>query len=368
MFFISIKPNIQLLKKTVSVICWLLLMPPGLLLVFRLLAALPGTEASSVLRAISYFPPVWAFFISLLISLGCILANHSRLGLGLSIVGISIFAADGDHRLAEKIFQFEPIYAQQEKAEHHELTVLALNAQCYQHGVRKVAQYIGKSKAHVVLLSENCSSTKKQLIRVLDSSWQFLGHKQKTAILSRLPVVDFQVVELPTREISLTRHNQPADFHSISPTKNRTFLHARLEFNDRAVHFVSLRFIAGRAPSHHPLDKMIWGLQLFDWQEEELDYVDNYLENLKGPIILGGDLNAPPGSYPIKQLSKRLHDSRLATHTLGGFTFRNTTLPTLRLDYLFHSSHFRPLQVEIPQIRLSDHFPMIGRFAMKTAH
>jgi endonuclease/exonuclease/phosphatase (EEP) superfamily protein YafD len=243
-----------------------------------------------------------------------------------------------------------------------DLSVLALNTQCYQQGVDRIGAFIHASNSDVVLLSENHTSKEKTLKDVLPNHWQLHGTENETAIATRLPVVSFQLVELPTKEISLTKHNQ---VEALKKGVSRKFAHAVILYQNQPIHVISLRFIAGRGPSYEPWDQLTWGIHLLKEQQAELKFVMRYLSNLRGPVIFGGDLNAPPGSFPIKRLSENFQDSRFTSHTFGGFTFRNTVLPTLRLDYIYHSKEFVTKSLDIMKVKVSDHYPVIGEFYLK---
>ncbi|MEX2381731.1 MAG: endonuclease/exonuclease/phosphatase family protein, partial [Opitutales bacterium] len=81
------------------------------------------------------------------------------------------------------------------------------------------------------------------------------------------------------------------------------------------------------------------------------------------PLIICGDMNAGPSSFPHLCLSRRFFDVQalLESHTpMNTFFARN---PMLRLDHVFVSSHFQVLSVDVARTDLtrvaSDHLPLL---------
>ncbi|MEP4076460.1 endonuclease/exonuclease/phosphatase family protein [Haloferula sp.] len=72
------------------------------------------------------------------------------------------------------------------------------------------------------------------------------------------------------------------------------------------------------------------------------------------PVILGGDLNAPP-TDPIKQLLERDFDDTFHSAGTGwGDTFQRR-IPILRLDQIHATRHFTPVRCRAVTTRHSDH-------------
>jgi len=88
------------------------------------------------------------------------------------------------------------------------------------------------------------------------------------------------------------------------------------------------------------------------------------------PIVFCGDLNAGDNSPVHKLLSSRLQDAgQIRPHMAPEPTFYSS-LPLLRLDHIFHSHHFTPVQVEVArdwECRLaSDHLPVLATLALRS--
>ena len=88
--------------------------------------------------------------------------------------------------------------------------------------------------------------------------------------------------------------------------------------------------------------------------------------NLREPVLVMGDFNAPPDSEPIAVLASALQDCYAIDNPgchLGTFHGFGKTTPTARIDYLFASSDFLTVESRILEDisappYLSDHYPV----------
>lgn len=99
----------------------------------------------------------------------------------------------------------------------------------------------------------------------------------------------------------------------------------------------------------------------------EKGWVKKALEE-NGPVILCGDFNAGEGSPVYKTISRHLLD--IQKYRANGRPPKSTFaswLPFRRIDHVFVSSHFRPVQVHIPKDyetrMVSDHLPVFAQVA-----
>ncbi|MDE0776217.1 MAG: endonuclease/exonuclease/phosphatase family protein, partial [Nocardioides sp.] len=82
------------------------------------------------------------------------------------------------------------------------------------------------------------------------------------------------------------------------------------------------------------------------------------------PRVLGGDMNAPPGSAPMNALTTRWSDTWLAAGSGGGRT-APAGAPRARIDYLLHAGEgLTPLAADVLPIRLSDHRAVRAAYAL----
>jgi endonuclease/exonuclease/phosphatase (EEP) superfamily protein YafD len=242
------------------------------------------------------------------------------------------------------------------------LSVVALNLRYYSFGFDEIVAAINDMKADIYLLSENrikqeqITAIKKKIAPMVFH----MGQQESTAIISRHPVISFKEINFPTRQASLHKRNKLENMH-LNPY--RSFAHAIVDMNGTAVHAISVRFIAGRS-RHKTLSSILeWGFYVLDAQQKEIAFFLDYLKNLKGPVIFGGDLNATPSSVVIKKLTAVSTDLYLFDHIWGGFTFGTsfppmTNIPSARLDYIFSMNRVQPQRSAILDVVISDHYPV----------
>lgn len=94
--------------------------------------------------------------------------------------------------------------------------------------------------------------------------------------------------------------------------------------------------------------------------------LDRFLAKHKGaPVILCGDFNDSPISYPHYEMSKQLTDCfRESGNGLGWTFFRNAI--HVRIDHIFCSSHFVPCACKVDtKVTASDHYPLLCSLKMQ---
>lgn len=76
------------------------------------------------------------------------------------------------------------------------------------------------------------------------------------------------------------------------------------------------------------------------------------------PVILCGDFNDTPTSFAYHAISKKLTDSFIESGKGFGKSYSGK-MPSFRIDYIFHDSHFSGYEFTTHQeINASDHFPI----------
>jgi endonuclease/exonuclease/phosphatase (EEP) superfamily protein YafD len=302
----------------------------------------------------SYLPPGWLFAL-VVPTVTCCLAVRSR-GFALAaVLGFMLLVFPfADFRLRGT----SPGLAS--SAQH--LTVVALNVQYYAHGLENVVSALNRLDADVSLLSENVldpagAAHAKELFA---PRFFRMGRSGETAIVSRYPILAFHEIDLPTRQASLSGPNDLVQ--EASP--KRSFTHAVVDVNGAQVNVLSVRLIAGRAPEGSLLAQIEWGLYLMRAQSAEVDAFIRYATSLKGPVIFGGDMNAPPSASAIARIEEKYGDAYLARHFLGKPTFRVRPTPYLRLDYLFSGHDVPVVASRRIDVEVSDHFPVWAEFAL----
>jgi endonuclease/exonuclease/phosphatase (EEP) superfamily protein YafD len=312
--------------------------------------------ADSKWLALGYLPPIW-FIIFLAIPLLFFgLARQRRLWVPVTGIYLVFLLVFGDFSFKRSGYQYDL-----QDGTAPTVSVIALNVRYYSYGVDRISEFIRSSGADIYLLNENVLNEEQRQIfeKAIYPLHFYLGRPEETAIVSRYPIVAVKEVELPSHQASLHDYNL-IETQPLNP--QRSFIHAVIAVNDRNLHAVSLRFIAGRAKDRSFREILRWGFYLLETQRTELEFFMQYLDRLEGPVIFGGDLNATPSSFVIRTLSKNATDAYLHDHIWGGFTFPTEIMPIARLDYLFCRHEAFPIRsTRLPQI-VSDHYPVLAEF------
>ena len=84
-----------------------------------------------------------------------------------------------------------------------------------------------------------------------------------------------------------------------------------------------------------------------------------FTAQFKEPLLISGDFNSVPSSYTYNVVKENLKDAFLSNGFGLGRTYASLS-PTLRIDYILADKKIKVDQFYCPQIKLSDHFPVIA--------
>ena len=104
--------------------------------------------------------------------------------------------------------------------------------------------------------------------------------------------------------------------------------------------------------------KLVKGMQK---HQKQLDAIKPFISKSRYPVILGTDLNSTPASYEYQYLNDYLYDSFIAVGKGNATTFHGFKFP-IRIDYLFHSKHFKPVEGKVIRKKFSDHYPVSVKY------
>ncbi len=96
----------------------------------------------------------------------------------------------------------------------------------------------------------------------------------------------------------------------------------------------------------------------------QAETLSNHIKHSPHPVILCGDFNDVPVSYTYKTLIKNLKDSFIEAGAGIGNTYIGK-FPSFRIDFIFYSNELECLSFDIHKVKLSDHYPLTGKFSLK---
>lgn len=97
----------------------------------------------------------------------------------------------------------------------------------------------------------------------------------------------------------------------------------------------------------------------FQYRYGQAVSVNQQIEKSPYPVIVCGDFNDVPNSGTYFTITRNLQDAFLKKGKFIGRTFRFIS-PTLRIDYILPSNHFKVKGVKVIRAPYSDHFPVVA--------
>lgn len=186
------------------------------------------------------------------------------------------------------------------------------------------------------------------------------------AIATRLTVIDFEKIELPT-----LCANGAMIAHLLHEGDTIAVISAHLEsFHLKPDEIEEYQDIIAhptgdgtKTRSKNIIKRIMPALGMHGSQADVLlDIARKEIEQ-NHHVIIGGDFNDVPNSYAVATMRSLLTDCFRESGYGVGFTF-NEQMMFFRIDHLFCSPSLRPLRTYIDKsITYSDHYPVITEFA-----
>jgi vancomycin resistance protein VanJ len=96
---------------------------------------------------------------------------------------------------------------------------------------------------------------------------------------------------------------------------------------------------------------------------EQLTALSRATDAVKSPVIIMGDFNTPPRGRLYRRLTSRFQDVFHSAGPVLGYTY-SSTLPVLRIDYIFTSSTVQARRCFVPEVWASDHRPVVAELVL----
>lgn len=167
---------------------------------------------------------------------------------------------------------------------------------------------------------------------VFAKTLDIMGGEYGIGLLSRLPVLESEVVHIPDVERTENYHYE-----------HRCILRCRLLAGEQTFTVLCTHF--GLAPSE---------------QASAVSTALTLLENESIPVLLMGDLNAEPGTPEVQPLFERMQD---ASEGKGLLTFPSDT-PKIKIDHILYTGPWKVLDVYSIDTQNSDHRPLIAEMEL----
>jgi endonuclease/exonuclease/phosphatase family metal-dependent hydrolase len=102
----------------------------------------------------------------------------------------------------------------------------------------------------------------------------------------------------------------------------------------------------------------------FQKRMSQADMVKIEIDKSPYPVVVCGDFNDVPNSYPYEKIGSGLQDAFVMKGSGIGRTFSGIS-PTLRIDNIFVDKRYSVHQFTRIEIKLSDHFPIIADISLR---
>ncbi len=155
-------------------------------------------------------------------------------------------------------------------------------------------------------------------------------------LVAKVPVLNKQSNALLSRENTLNHH-----FHYFKEGVKRLVIEA--EFGSVVILIVHLSI-------------------KFRHRTNQLKYLHHLVKSIRKPVLIGGDFNTLWGS---DELELFLAATDLENANTNNLPSHPSHAPHRQIDFILHSSGLEVTNFSIPDIRLSDHAPLICDFTLK---
>lgn len=140
--------------------------------------------------------------------------------------------------------------------------------------------------------------------------------------------------------------------------------------NRAAVHYnIHLRSFGMEKPwdgDVHPLRPRTWVpflrryRKVYEQRAREIEQIAERIDAETLPVIISGDFNGTPNNWGYRQLVRDRRDAFRRAGTGWGGTY-HAKLPLVRIDYIVVGPEWEVIHAEVPDVRFSDHRPLVAR-------
>lgn len=213
--------------------------------------------------------------------------------------------------------------------------------------VRHAASVIEQVKPDVLTLNEVRCHTSDVPIHQANEMGRLLGYnaifgksidiyggEYGNAFLTRWPVLEHEVVQIPDRT-----SDEDAYF------EHRTVLRSVVEIDGRRITVLGTHF----------------GLAKVE-QESAVETVLALVAEEQNPVVFMGDLNMEPNDPILQLLFGALNDTAQQKDDIKTF---QSDAPTIKIDYIMHSDAIGTVSVRSMDTQCSDHRPLIAELTIE---
>ncbi|KFF22571.1 endonuclease/exonuclease/phosphatase family protein [Chryseobacterium sp. JM1] len=241
-----------------------------------------------------------------------------------------------------------------DKKETADLKVISFNVKAGLLGADAIKEYLNRADADVIMLQESGS---KISVRGMEGS----GENGVLKVFSKHKIVD-------SKELI------KSDFESNNAYASQT----DIEIKGKIYRFINVylepfKFEKGmikmdglKEEDERKMKNIVKRLiPVFKKHQDQVRIIKESIEQSPYPVILAGDFNSVPNSYEYYHLSDGLEDAFVKAGKGSATSFHDYKFP-IRIDYIFTSKTILSVSYTVDRtVKLSDHYPVIGKFSLK---
>ncbi len=234
--------------------------------------------------------------------------------------------------------------------EEQVITMMSFNVLHSNKAYEAIVESIQSADPDIVGFQELTPRSAESIAEQLETDYpyntlQFLEPGQSAGLLSKFPIEDVEWFDLPPLDIAL---------HTIVQVKGK-------ETHIFVVHLSPNNFFDNSATEFVTLVKERYGRRA-----RETMRLKQMIQDLDEPILLMCDCNMTDTSEAYARLDTVLNDSFSEAGWGIGHTFQPPQLgfPVQRIDYVWHSEEFEPVQAYVGQDGGSDHLPIVAKLKL----
>ncbi len=281
---------------------------------------------------------------------------------------------------ASNFFQFR-LQAPKNKFEHRDVKILTYNVHLFNlinwtntpNKMDKVIKFINANDPDIVCLQEFCLTDSPEIkkkikklyanypYRHIEYSMTSKRYNFGIATLSKYPIIKKGSIEF-NNTVNISIYSDIRIGNDTVRLYNSHLQSTRLRDKNLNL-LINQKFHNNNKKMEELKDFNSRLFVAYEKRSKQVQKVAAHREKSKYPVIMAGDYNDPPISYSYRKTMGNLNDAFKEAGSGFGSTYVGL-MSIMRIDYIFHSPHFKATEYSSPNVKYSDHYPVIVNLAI----
>lgn len=178
------------------------------------------------------------------------------------------------------------------------------------------------------------------------------------AVYSAYPIINSGVVDMGTQRVHSMWVDLKVDSDTIRVISNHLqSTHVTKQDRDETI---TAKIINDTTASEKVMSLAHKLAENYSLRAAQAKCLREFIKESPYEVIVCGDFNDTAGSYVYRKIARRLKDTFTEQGVGYVYTFRDF-MNLLRIDYIFVSDGFKVHEYEVPEVKYSDHLPVLSR-------